>query len=243
MYVTAKLLRSWGACWDDRRIAEHALAAGASPRQIAADESISLDDRLWVLTRCIWHLDESEARYYAIDRARSITHLAGDEDDQAQYEAILSELCRIESEVPKDQRAAARDAAWAAARDAAWDAARVAARDAARDAARAAARDAARDAAWDAAWDAARDATRAAAWAAAWVAARDAARDAARAAARDAARAAAWDAAWDAARAAAWDAARAAAWAAARDAARDAALRESIAAALEWLGDEAGEVA
>jgi hypothetical protein len=138
MYVTAKLLRSWGACWDDRRIAEHALAAGASPRQIAADESISLDDRLWVLTRCIWHLDESEARYYAIDRARSITHLAGDEDDQAQYEAILSELCRIEHDVPIDQRAAARDAD----------------RDAARDAARAAAR----AAAWAAAWAAARDA-------------------------------------------------------------------------------------
>ena len=60
--------------------------------------------------------------------------------------------------------------------------------------------------------------------------------DAARAAAWDAARAAAWDAARDAARDAAWDAA----WAAARDAARDAAIRESIAAALEWLGDEAG---
>ena len=43
-------------------------------------------------------------------------------------------------------------------------------------------------------------------------------------AARAAARAAARDAAWDAAWAAAWDAA----------------IRESIAAALEWLGDEAG---
>jgi hypothetical protein len=159
MYVTAKLLRSWGACWDDRRIAEHALAAGASPRQIAADESISLDDRLWVLTRCIWHLDESAARYYAIERARTVTHLAGDEDDQAQYEAILSELCRIEHDVPIDQRdaarAAARAAAWATARDAARDAAWAADRDAAWAADRAAARAAARAADRDAAWDAA----------------------------------------------------------------------------------------
>lgn len=129
--VTAKLLRSWGACWDDARIAAHRLASGATPRQICADESISLDDRLWVVTRCLWHLDESAARYYAIERARTVTHLAGDEDDQAQHAALLDELCRIESEVPKDQRAAARDAA--------WDAARAAARAATRDAALAAA--------------------------------------------------------------------------------------------------------
>ena len=154
--VTAKLLRSWDACWDDAHIAAHRLSSGATPRQIAADESISLDDRLWVVTRCLWHLDESAARYYAIERARTVTHLAGDEDDQAQHAAILDELARIESEVPADQRAAA------------WDAARAAAR----------------AATWDAAWDAA--------WAAAWAAA------------------------------------------------RDAAIRESIAAALEWLGDEAG---
>ena len=118
--VTAALLRSWDACWDDRRIAAHRLASGATPRQIAADESISLDDRLWVVTHCLWHLDESAARYYAIERARTVTHLAGDEDDQAQHAAILDELARIESEVPADQRAAARAAAWAAA----WAAAR-----------------------------------------------------------------------------------------------------------------------
>ena len=137
--VTAKLLRSWGAYWDDDRIAAHRLASGATPRQIAADESISLDDRLWVVTRCLWHLDESAARYYAIERARTVTHLAGDEDDQAQHAAILDELARIESEVPADQRAAARAAARDAARDAAWAAAWDAARDAAWAAARAAA--------------------------------------------------------------------------------------------------------
>ena len=142
MIVTAKLLRSWDASWDDAHIAAHRLSSGATPRQIAADESISLDDRLWVVTLCLWHLDESAARYYAIERARTVTHLAGDEDNQAQHAAILDELARIESEVPADQRAAAR----AAARDAAWDAAW----DAALATARAAARDAARDAAWDA---------------------------------------------------------------------------------------------
>ena len=127
MIVTANLLRSWSACWSDERIAAHRLASGATPRQIAADESISIDDRLWVVTRCLWHLDESAARYYAIERARTVTHLAGDEDDQAQHAAILNELARIESEVPADQRAAARDAAWATALDAARDAARAAA--------------------------------------------------------------------------------------------------------------------
>ena len=145
--VDANLLRSWDACWNDARIAAHRLASGATPRQIAADESISLDDRLWVVTRCLWHLDESAARYYAIERARTVTHLAGDEDDQAQHAAILDELARIESEVPADQRAAAWAAAWDAAWAAAWDAARAAAWDAAWAAARAAA--------WDAAWDAA----------------------------------------------------------------------------------------
>ena len=157
--VDANLLRSWDACWNDARIAAHRLASGATPRQIAADESISLDDRLWVVTRCLWHLDESAARYYAIERARTVTHLAGDEDDQAQHAAILDELARIESEVSADQRYAARDTARDAARDAAWDAARDTARDTARDAARDAVRDAAwaaaRDAAWAAAWDAA----------------------------------------------------------------------------------------
>ena len=133
--VTAKLLRSWDACWDDAHIAAHRLASGATPRQIAADESISLDDRLWVVTRCLWHLDESAARYYAIERARTVTHLAGDEEDQAQHAAILDELARIESEVPADQRAAARAAARDAARAAPRDAARAAARDAAWDAA------------------------------------------------------------------------------------------------------------
>ena len=113
--VTANLLRSWDACWSDERIAAHRLASGATPRQIAADESISLDDRLWVVTRCLWHLDESAARYYAIERARTVTHLAGDEDDQAQYAALLDELARIESDVPADQRAAAWGAAWGAA--------------------------------------------------------------------------------------------------------------------------------
>ncbi len=127
MIVTAKLLRSWDACWDDAHIAAHRLASGATPRQIAADESISLDDRLWVVTRCLWHLDESAARYYAIERARTVTHFAGDEDDQAQHAAILDELARIESEVSADQRDTARDAARDAAWDAAWDAARAAA--------------------------------------------------------------------------------------------------------------------
>ena len=156
--ITAKLLREWNACWSDERIAAFGKSE-MSPREVAACESISLDDRLWVLCRSLWHLDESAARGFAIESASLVTHLAGNEDDQSQHAALLNRLLEIE-DLPADQRGAAREAAWGAAREAA----------------RGAAREAAREAAWEAAWEAAREAAWGAAREAAWGAARDAAR-------------------------------------------------------------------
>jgi hypothetical protein len=185
--ITPKLLRDWNACWTDEKILEKlGKRKDVAPRELATDTTISLDDRLWVLCRAIWYLDEHAARLFAIESALTVAHLAGDEDDQAQFCGLMNELILIE-DLPLEQQGAAWDAARGAARGAAWGAAWGAARDAAWGAAR----DAARDAAWgtprDAAWGAARDAADAA-WGAAWDAARDAAD-----AARDAA-----DAAWDA---------------------------------------------
>ena len=141
MLITANLLAEWGACWSEDDIAEAAerfVGDGASPAEVAADENISLDDRLWAVSKALWHTNASKARLCAIESAELVEHLAGNDSDRATYRALMVELRRIEAEVPEADRAAARDAA------------------------RAAARDAARDAAWAAAWDAAW----AAAWAA-----------------------------------------------------------------------------
>src|SRR5262245_63739705 len=142
--ITPMLLREWNACWDDDRILDKAGGrAEVTPRDIANDDSISLDDRLWVLCRCLWYLDESAARGFAIESALLVAHLAGDEDDQAQYLGLMNRLLEI-GDLPEPEMAPARAAAW----DAAWDAARAAAWDAAREAARDAASAAASDAAW-----------------------------------------------------------------------------------------------
>lgn len=180
--ITKKLLSDWRACWDDASIAgKLAGRESVTPREVAQDTSISADDRLWVLCRTLWYLDESAARGFAIDTALTVAHLAGDEDDQAQFHGLMNELLVIE-DMPIEQRDAARDAT----RDAAAAAA-AAARDAAAAAAWYAAWDSARDSARDSAWYAARDATSDAAWGAAWYAVRYAASDAAWDAARDSA--------------------------------------------------------
>lgn len=112
--ITAKLLREWGACWDDQRIAAPlGDRKEVTPRDIADDNSISLDERLWVLGRTLWYLDENAARGFAIESASLVAHLAGDEDDQALYLGLLNEMLQIE-DLPEGQRAAA----WYAARDA-----------------------------------------------------------------------------------------------------------------------------
>lgn len=117
--VTPSLLRSWSCCWDGARIARYfGTRKQIDVRVIAADESISLDDRLWVATRLIAHLDEHAARRYAVECALSVAHLAGDEDDEAQFRAICNRLIEI-GDLPPSSQAAARAAARAAACDAA----------------------------------------------------------------------------------------------------------------------------
>jgi hypothetical protein len=118
--ITPKLLREWGACWSDDRIFRHfGTRPELSPSDIATDASISLDDRLWVLCRSIWYLDESSARLFAIESASLVAHLAGDDEDQAIYAGLMNDLLLIE-DMPVDRREAARASAYAAARAAAY---------------------------------------------------------------------------------------------------------------------------
>jgi len=133
MKITKKLLRQWGACWNDDQIAEAIARFGRdpSPREVANDDNVSLEDRLWAVTKALWHCDESAARLFAIECAETVAHLAGDEDDVAQFLGLCAQLREIELVLPESEKDAARCAAWGAARDAVWDAARGAARGAA----------------------------------------------------------------------------------------------------------------
>jgi len=216
--ITPQLLREWNACWDDRHITSHfAGRTGLTPREVAEDESVSLDDRMWVLCRALWYRSESADRTFAIDSAELVSYLAGRPEDCAEHARLVEDLRRIYA-LPAEERSVEL-AIWSAA----WDAARAAA--------------------WNAAWAAARDAAWDAAWAAAWDVAGAAAGAVARAVARAVAMDAAMDAARDAAKNAAMDAARAAAWAVAMavamDAAMDAALHKAIYRAIVALGPDA----
>ena len=153
--ITPSLLRSWSPCsdWTDDRITAHlACRPSMTPREIAADDSISLDDRLWVVCRALWYRDESAARKYAIDSAALVSHLAGRPEDCAEHARLVEDLRRIFAIPIGDRRSGELQR---------WDAAMADARAAARADARADAW----AAAWDAAWAAGRDA--------AWAAARD----------------------------------------------------------------------
>ena len=98
-----------------------------------------LDDALWCC--CAEPQYAREWRLFAVFCARQVRHLMTDPRSIAALD-VAERYAR--GDAPKEEFAAASDAAW----DAAWDAAP--------------------DAASDAAWDAARAAARAAAWAAAW---------------------------------------------------------------------------
>ena len=50
MKITREKLRLWGACYDDKRIAELVPEAGLTPLEIVALD-IPAEDRLWVLLR------------------------------------------------------------------------------------------------------------------------------------------------------------------------------------------------
>ena len=128
--ITKQLLRDWDACHQDAELT--AMARGrtsASPREIASDEAITLDDRLWVVCRSLWYRDEAAAREFAIDSAALVSRLAGRPEDCAEHARLVEDLRRIFA-IPRGDRRSEElqrwEAAWAAARDAAraaaWDA-------------------------------------------------------------------------------------------------------------------------
>jgi hypothetical protein len=138
--ITPALLRAWGACWTDRRIATaFGRRSGVSPRDVAAAADVSLEHRLWVLCYAIAHLDEHAACMFAIESASLVTHLVSDADDQAIRAGLLNDLMMAEN-LPKVDRAEVRrkiawevhcgvlqDAASGYGREAAYEAAREAA--------------------------------------------------------------------------------------------------------------------
>jgi hypothetical protein len=134
----------------------------ATPERVAACESISVDDRLWLLVRMM--PGDRERRLFACDcasRALRRERRAGREPDERSWAVVRVARGYARGKATDDElraawaaaRAAAGEAAWAAARAAAWEAAGEAAREAARAAAWEEAREAAR-AAWQAAGEA-----------------------------------------------------------------------------------------
>ena len=181
--ITPDLLLDWNACWSPMRVVHHfSRRAALSPREVAADATVALDDRLWVLCRALRYRNKAKARSFAIDSAALVSHLAGRPEDQAEHARLVADLRRI-VDFPSEK--GAWDAARGAAHDRAW-LERVARRDEPR-----AATALALNAAWDtvraAGWDVPNTE-----WGTAWAAAR------ATALAATASRV--WDAAWDAAR-------------------------------------------
>jgi len=162
--ITTELLRSWEACWSDEEIISRLGGReSVTPTEVATDEVIKLDDRLWVMCNCLGHLDPTVARLFAIESAELVAHLAGDEEDQVQYLGIMNKMRKIQLEMAPDDRPGARNAIWTIASIAGRDAGKkVEAWDAVRDAVWHAAKDTAKNTAWVAAWEATRSAARAA---------------------------------------------------------------------------------
>ncbi len=117
--ITKKLLKDWQACWSDDRIKTYfGKRRTVTPRTVAEDVTLSQSDRLWVLSKCLLHLDESAARGFAIECALSVAHLAPDEDE---HRGLLAWLLEIE-DLPEAERSAAESAARSAAWSGAWSA-------------------------------------------------------------------------------------------------------------------------
>jgi hypothetical protein len=141
----------------------------AGPRTKRLDATDKVVVRKARLIEPVTTWTERSARLFACDCAEHVLPIyERHSGDNSVLRATIAVARRFTiGEAPRDELAAA----WDAARAAAWDAAGAAAWDAARAAAWDAAGAAARAAAWDAAGAAARAAARAAAWAAARVAA------------------------------------------------------------------------
>jgi hypothetical protein len=135
--ITRATLRTWGACYNDDKIARLVPVEGLTPRQIAG-LGIPRKDVLWVLTRVPLPEGPAHARLALICRE------AGRHGSTDVCEAVADLCDRVSSGVSRESLAAEFSAARVAAeadavRGAAW-------------AARTAVAAAARRAAWEAAW-------------------------------------------------------------------------------------------
>lgn len=168
MKITRELLRKWGACYNDKRIAELVSESGLTPTEIAALD-IPAEARLWVLLR-EEVIPARELRLLACDWAEEACEETGWNDERSLNAIAVARrfACGDATEAELD---ATETEARAAAR-AAWAAARAASRAASRAAGVLAASAAAVRASWTTteaaaaeAWEASR------AWSAAWSAA------------------------------------------------------------------------
>jgi hypothetical protein len=132
--ITPKLLRQWGACWSDARIADYfGRFDFLTPREASQDTAVDIRDRLWVLCQCISYLDAEAGRLFAVDSALlAVNRLDDDTDHKATLLGLLNQLCEIE-DLPEGERDASRASAASASRAAAASA--LFASDAASDAA------------------------------------------------------------------------------------------------------------
>ena len=182
MKITRELLRRWGACYDDAKIAALVPEAGLTPLEVAALDNIPVEDRLWVLLREEL-VTARELRLLACDWAEAACVNAGWNDPRSLAAIAVARRFAV-GEATEAELAEARSAAWEA-RSEAWSTSRSAwsPRGAAAEAAAAAAEartmealSAAKTAEWavqSAAWSSAdaETADAAAAWTADWASA------------------------------------------------------------------------
>ena len=129
MKITRELLRRWGACYDDQRIAELVPEAGLTPLEVAAMD-IPVEDRLCVLLRedvvparalrllaCDWA--EAACVKAGWDDARSLAAIAVARRFAA-GEATEAELAEAASASARAASVAAWAASAAEAAEAAW---------------------------------------------------------------------------------------------------------------------------
>ena len=116
MKITRELLRRWGACNEDARIAELVPEAGLTPLEFS-DLHIPVEDRLWVLLR-EEVIPARELRLLACGWAEAMCRKSGWNDERS-LNAIAVGRRYAHGEATDDELAAAARAAWEA-RSVAW---------------------------------------------------------------------------------------------------------------------------
>ena len=118
MKITRRMLRRWGACYNDAKIASLVPVDGLTPTEIAA-LAIPASDRLWVLLReeLVSHRD---LRLLACDWASSACHAAGWTDERSASAIAVARRYAVGEASEAELVEAASDAsrAWFTARSA-----------------------------------------------------------------------------------------------------------------------------